>query len=88
MSEKQRETECKMETKTACGDGATTSRYDDIINLPHYHEPGKPYMSVRDRAAQFAPYKSLVGYEGMIEEKADELYAIDERADEFLEMED
>ena len=63
-------------------------KYDDIIDLPHYHEPSKPYMSMQDRAGQFAPYKSLVGYEQMIEEKAGELYAIDERADEFLEMED
>lgn len=61
-------------------------KYDDIIGLPHYHNPDKPFMSLRDRAAQFAPYKSLVGYEGMIEEKADELHAIDERADEFLEL--
>jgi hypothetical protein len=63
-------------------------KYDDIINLPHYHNPDKPFMSMSDRSAQFASYKSLVGYERMIEEKADELHAIDERADEFLEMED
>ena len=63
-------------------------KYDDIINLPHFHNPDKPFMPMRDRAAQFAPYKSLVGYERMIEEKTGELHAIDERADEFLEMED
>lgn len=25
----------------------------------HYHDPKRPYMSMHDRAAQFAPYKSL-----------------------------
>ena len=38
------------------------NEYDDIINLPHYHEPGRPYMSGRDRAGQFAPFKSLNDY--------------------------
>ncbi|MBR6505800.1 hypothetical protein IKT18_03140 [Candidatus Saccharibacteria bacterium] len=52
-------------------------KYDDIIDLPHFHDPNKPYMSLRDRAAQFAPYKSLVGYEKMIEEKTDYLMELD-----------
>ncbi len=47
--------------------------FEDIINLPHFHEPGKPYMTMRDRAAQFAPFKSLVGYEEMIEEETEKL---------------
>lgn len=49
------------------------NKYDDIINLPHYHNPDKPFMSMRDRAGQFAPYKSLVGYEKMIDEKTEEI---------------
>ncbi|MBR5046372.1 hypothetical protein IKX73_01940 [Candidatus Saccharibacteria bacterium] len=53
------------------------NEYDDIINLPHFHDPTKPYMSLRDRAAQFASYKSLVGYEKMIEEKTEELLELD-----------
>lgn len=47
--------------------------YDDIIDLPHFHDPNKPYMANHDRAAQFAAYKSLVGYEDMIAEKTDEI---------------
>lgn len=54
-----------------------TSDNADIINLPHYHAPGKPFMSPRDRAAQFAPYKSLVGYEQMIANKTDEILGSD-----------
>ena len=48
-------------------------KYDDIIDLPHFHDDKRPYMSLNDRAAQFAPYKSLVGYEEMIGEKTEEL---------------
>ncbi len=47
--------------------------YDDIINLPHFHDPSRPYMTSHDRAAQFAAYKSLVGYEDMISETTDEI---------------
>ena len=38
------------------------SEYDEIIQLPHFHAPGKPCMSRRDRAGQFAPFKSLDDY--------------------------
>lgn len=42
--------------------------YDDIINLPHhvsdYHKP----MSMRNRAAQFAPFAALSGHDDAIEE--------------------
>lgn len=49
------------------------SQYDDIINLPHFHDPSRSHMSMHNRAAQFAPYKSLVGYDEMIDTKATEL---------------
>lgn len=49
------------------------SRYDDIIDLPHFHDPSRPYMTMHDRAAQFAPYKSLTGYDEMISAQADEI---------------
>ncbi|MBR3319149.1 hypothetical protein IKG06_01420 [Candidatus Saccharibacteria bacterium] len=42
------------------------SEYDDIIRLPHYHDPKRPYMSAHDRAGQFAPFKSLDGYHAEI----------------------
>ena len=50
-------------------------KYDEILNLPHFHAPGRAYMSNHDRAAQFAPYKSLVGYEELIEEKSEDILA-------------
>ena len=44
------------------------SRYDSIINLPHFKDPDRPQMSMHDRAAQFAPFKALTGYEDSINE--------------------
>lgn len=35
------------------------SDYEDIIDLPHFHAPGRPFMSMESRAAQFAAYKAL-----------------------------
>ena len=46
------------------------SRYDSIINLPHFKDPGGPQMSMHDRAAQFAPFKALTGYEDSINESS------------------
>ncbi len=44
------------------------NKYDDIINLPHFHDTKKPYMSARDRAGQFAPFKSLEKYHEEIDD--------------------
>lgn len=44
------------------------NRYEDIIHLPHHQSDCRPKMSVQDRAAQFAPFAALVGYEQMVQE--------------------
>ena len=46
------------------------SRYDDIINLPHHISPTRKQMSMHDRAAQFAPFAALVGYDDAVAETA------------------
>ena len=46
------------------------SRYDDIINLPHHVSPTRQQMSMHDRAAQFAPFAALVGYDDAVAETA------------------
>ena len=46
------------------------SRYDDIINLPHHVSPTRQRMSLHDRAAQFAPFAALVGYDDAVAETA------------------
>ena len=44
--------------------------YDDIINLPHHVSVVHLHMSLYDRAAQFAPFKALTGYEDDVVETA------------------
>lgn len=61
-------------------------KYDDIINLEHFHNPKRPFMSRHDRAAQFMPFKSLKAYEEAIDDKKKETFIIEERqiiSDEF-----
>ena len=44
--------------------------YDDIINLPHYEPKHHPRMSMWNRAAQFAPFAALSGYDAAIKDTA------------------
>ena len=46
--------------------------YDDIINLPHYEPKHHPRMTMSNRAAQFAPFSALSGYDEVIKESAQE----------------
>ena len=48
----------------------TENRYDDIINLRHYSSPAHPRMSRMNRAAQFAPFAALTGYDAAVTETA------------------
>lgn len=45
-------------------------QYADIIDLPHYQNPNRRHMSLSDRAAQFAPFSALSGYEDMVCEQS------------------
>lgn len=47
-----------------------SGKYDDIIGMPHHTSPRHPRMSLRDRAAQFAPFSALTGYGDTIDETA------------------
>ena len=42
----------------------------DIIGLPHHKAVNRKPISLYDRAAQFAPFAALVGYDEMITEEA------------------
>jgi hypothetical protein len=44
--------------------------YSDIIDLPHHTSSRHPRMAAEMRAAQFAPFAALAGYEETIEETA------------------
>ena len=48
------------------------SNYDDIIHMPHHVSKRHPQMSMWNRAAQFAPFAALTGYEDAIQESAKE----------------
>ena len=66
----------------------TERSYDDIIHLPHHVSTLHPQMSLYDRAAQFAPFKALTGYEDDVEETArltDDRIELDEERIEQLD---
>ena len=46
------------------------NKYAHILNLPHHTSQTRPRMSASRRAAQFAPFAALTGYEAVIEETA------------------
>ena len=46
------------------------SKYNDIINLPYEKSKTHQHMPNSDRAAQFAPFAALTGYEELIRETA------------------
>lgn len=45
-------------------------KYEKIIRLPHKQSETRKHMSLHDRAAQFAPFAALTGYEASIKEQA------------------
>ena len=52
--------------------------YSDIINLPHHVSVNHPRMTMHQRAAQFAPFAALVGFEESIQEVSDARMAQEE----------
>ena len=44
--------------------------YEDIVNLPHHISKKHPQPSMMDRAARFAPFAAITGYEEMVLEEA------------------
>lgn len=59
------------------------NRYDEIMELPHHVSKTRPQMPMSDRAAQFAPFAALTGYDSAIKETGrltDERIALDEEA--------
>ena len=49
-----------------------TDNYDDIINLPYHVSKRHPQMSMWNRAAQFAPFAALTGYDDAIKDTIQE----------------
>ena len=65
------------------------NRYDEIINLHHHVSKTRPQMPMSDRAAQFAPFAALTGYDSVIKETGrltGERIELDEEALNYLNM--
>ena len=63
--------------------------YEDIINRPHHVSKTRPQMPMSDRAAQFAPFAALTGYDSAIKETGrltDERIELDEEALTVLDL--
>ena len=59
------------------------NRYDEIMGLPHHVSKTRPQMPMSDRAAQFAPFAALTGYDSAIKETGrltDKRIELDEEA--------
>ena len=44
--------------------------YEDIVDLPHHISKKHPQPTMADRAARFAPFAAITGYEEMVLEEA------------------
>ena len=67
----------------------TSNKYDEILSLPHHVSKTRPQMPMSDRAAQFAPFAALTGYDSAIKETGrltDERIDLDEEALTALDM--
>lgn len=63
------------------------NEYDDIINLPYHQSKKHNHMSNYQRAAQFAPFAALTGYDAAIDETArltDKKIELSEEQQEYL----
>lgn len=63
------------------------NKYEDIINLPHHVSNKHPKMTLEARAAQFAPFAALTGYDDEIKETArltNERIELDDEVKNFL----
>ena len=45
-----------------------SSKYDEIMGLPHHVSKTRSQMPMSDRAAQFAPFAALTGYDDAVKE--------------------
>ena len=64
-------------------------KYDKIMGLPHHVSKTRPQMPMSDRAAQFAPFAALTGYDAAIKETGrltDERIELDVEALSALDM--
>lgn len=71
-------------TAPVCGE--MPGKYDDIINLSR-PKSLRPAMPLRDRAAQFAPFAALTGYDASVQNAARAMAAHIEEIDRGIPIE-
>ena len=64
--------QARMNGRVVTEEDEVNHEYDDIINLPHHVSKRHPQMSMWNRAAQFAPFAALTGYEDAIKDTSHE----------------
>jgi len=60
--------------------------YADIIDFPHHQSDVYPHMSLYKRAAQFAPFAALTGFEDMVDYEFRYLDQMEELNETALEL--
>ena len=73
-------------TRAAFACGGMPGKYDDIINLSR-PKSLRPAMPLRDRAAQFAPFAALTGYDASVQNAARAMAARVEEIDRGIPIE-
>ena len=71
------------------GGNTVADNYNDIINNPHHTSKTRKRMPQSNRAAQFAPFAALTGYDASISEAArltDKQIELDDKTKEILNM--
>ena len=63
----------------------TLRKYGDIIDLPHHQSNRHHHMTMEARAAQFAPFAALTGYEDSIREAGRYVSTRPEKSEEFMQ---
>jgi hypothetical protein len=61
-----------------------TGKYDDIIHMEHPISKNHPQMPMINRAAQFAPFAALTGYEEALAETRKKMKKIIKKSEKYL----
>ncbi len=61
------------------------AKYGDIIDLPHHQSDRRAHMSLQARAAQFAPFAALTGYDQWVARMAKQTEESFDTAPDFFD---
>ncbi|MBO4326111.1 MAG: hypothetical protein J5950_02425 [Clostridia bacterium] len=64
-----------------------SGKYDDIIDMPHHVSASRKHMTMVERAAQFAPFAALRGYDEEIDSNNEAVNSAAYR-DDLFDMEE